>query len=276
MTAAEVAPVPQAGELPTLRSSLLSSVPGVVHGFTRRVPGMGSADGNVGYSPPRDKDDAWAMRQSWSAALGVDPGRLVTAGQVHGNGVLRVYAGDAGTGARPDSGRIGLADALVTDDVGPILFSLHADCLPLLLVDPGGRDRGPAVAAVHAGWRGTVADVAGETVRTMREVFGSSPEALLASIGPAIGPCCYEVGDDVATAWQVAAGGERSALPVVGGRVRFDLVRANVHQLVRAGMRPRSIERSGICTRCQGGEWFSHRGQGSTTGRFAAVIGLKV
>lgn len=261
--------------LPVLRSGLLASVPGVVHGFTRRVPGMGTADGNVGYSQPRDKDDAWAARRAWSEAIGVDSALLVTVGQVHGNAVLRARAGDAGIGARPDSGRVGLADALVTNEPGPVLFSLHADCLPLLLVDPGGGGRGVAIAAVHAGWRGTVADVAGETVGTMAAAFGSQPEEMLAFIGPTIGACCYEVGEDVAGAWIATDPDGDEALSATTERTTLDLVRANALLLRRAGLQTGHIERSGVCTRCAGGSWFSHRGQGPTTGRFAAVIALK-
>jgi len=123
-------------EARVLRSALLSSVPGIAHGLTGRIPGMGRADGNVGYGPPRDKEDAWEMRQAWASVVGVDPARLATAGQIHGNAVLRVHSDDAGVGARPDSGLVGLGDALISNEAGPVLFSLHADCLPLLLVDP--------------------------------------------------------------------------------------------------------------------------------------------
>jgi polyphenol oxidase len=262
--------------LPVLRIPRLAAVPGVVHGFTRRVPGMGSADGNVGYSPPRDQADAWANRRAWAAAIGVDPDRLVTSGQVHGNAVLRARAGDAGIGSRPGSGKLGLGDALVADEPGPVLFSLHADCLPILMVALGRGGEARAVAAVHAGWRGTVADVAGETVRALGAAFGVRPEDVLAVLGPAIGPCCYPVGDEVETAW-FAAVGDRGAGAVVRGRhgaqPAFDLAAANALLLERAGVRADRIERSGECTSCGAG-WFSHRGQGPATGRFAAVIAL--
>ena len=262
-------------ELPVLRSSLLSSVPGIVHGFTRRVPGLGRADANVGYSPPRDAEDAWRMRRAWAAAIGVDADRLVTAGQVHGGAVLRAAPADAGLGARPGSGRLGLGDALIADEPGPVLWSLHADCLPLLLVDPGRADRRPRVAAIHAGWRGTVADVAGAAVRAMASAFGTRPQDLLVFAGPAIGACCYEVGAEVVEAWRVAAPDGDDALASADGRTTFDLVRANEFLLARAGVRAEHIDRAGICTRCAGHCWFSHRGQGPTTGRFAAVIAVR-
>jgi hypothetical protein len=256
------------------RSDLLSALPGVVHGFTRRQIGIGSADGNVGYSPPRDQADAWTNRQAWSAAIGVDPERLVTLGQVHGANVLRVRAGDAGIGARPGSGKLGLGDALITDEPGPVLFSLHADCLPLLLVGIGRGGQARAVAAVHAGWRGTVADIAGATVQAMAASFGIRPGELVAAIGPTIGPCCYPVGDEVIAAWRAAAGGDAASAIIPGlhpAQPAFDLAAANALLLARAGVDPSRIERADLCT-CCGEGWFSHRGQGPTTGRFAAVI----
>lgn len=257
--------------LPVTRSCLLAEVRGVVHGLTGRVPGLGRADGNLGYGAPRDTADAWEMRRRWSAAIGVDPDRLASAGQVHGADAIRVGAADAGQGARPGSGRVGLADALLTDEPGVALLSLHADCLPLLLIDPVR----PAVAAVHAGWRGTVAGVAGAAVRAMTTHYGSRPADLFAFLGPAIGPCCYEVGLDVADAWRAGPDhADAVALTPTGSRWTFDLQAANAHLLLRAGLAPEHLERSGVCTRCAGDAWFSHRGQGPTTGRFGAVVAL--
>jgi hypothetical protein len=256
---------------PVARSELLAGVPGVVHGITRRVPGLGRADGNLGYSPPRDQTDAWAMRRRWAAAVGVDPERLAVAGQVHGAAVLRVGAAEAGVGARPGTGRVGLGDALITDEAGVALLSLHADCLPLLLVDPRRR----AIAVVHAGWRGTVADVAGAAVRALAEAYASRPADLLAFLGPAIGPCCYEVGAEVASAWRERTGDDAGeTLRPAGERWTFDLRRANGLLLSAAGVSSEHLDQSDVCTRCGGDGWFSHRGQGAGTGRFGAIVAL--
>jgi YfiH family protein len=252
------------------RSALLSSVQGVRHGLTGRVPRLGLADGNVAYSAPRDQIDAWEMRRAWCAAIGVDPERLATLGQVHGSDVHVATAEHAGRGARPGSGRVGLGDALLTADPGVALMTLHADCVPIFLVDP---DR-PAIATVHAGWRGTVADVAGESVRAMAQAFGTRPSRLLAYLGPAIGPCCYVVGDDVAAAWGASGPTAPGSLLRAGERWRFDLRAANLNWLRRAGLDPDRCETSAVCTRCHGDRWFSHRGQGPETGRFGAVIAL--
>jgi YfiH family protein len=259
-------------DLKPLRSRLLSDVPGVVHGLTRRHAGMGRADGNIGYSPPRDRDDAWVMRRRWCEAIGVEADQLVTLSQIHGAKVLRVGASDAGRGARPGSGQPGQGDALITDEPGVALMTLHADCLPILVVDP---DR-PAVAAIHAGWRGTVGDIAGAAVRAMHDAYGSRPDRMLAFLGPGASGCCYRVGDDVLAAWEGQAGGQaETALHALDGQPTFDLAAANAWLLRRARLVPDRIEVSGICTRCDGDDWFSHRGQGADTGRFAAIIAIE-
>lgn len=257
-----------------LRSQLLSSVPGVIHGLTHRIEGMGRADGNIGYSGERDRADAWEMRQQWCEAIGVEPARMVLVGQVHGNGVLEAQPDHAGAGAAPGSAQVGYADALMTDRAGLVLTTLHADCLPILIVDP----ERPAIAAVHAGWRGTVLDVAGATIRAMQERYGSDPAEILVYLGPAIGGCCNEVGSEVTGAWreQVRDLGPLAELAVTkpGIKEHFDVSRANTLLLQRAGVQPENMEVSATCTQCNTDDWFSHRGHGPSAGRQAALIML--
>lgn len=258
------------------RSELLSDLSGVAHVLTGRVAGMGLANGNVAFSAPRDKADAWAMRQRWCAVAGLDAERLVTLGQIHGADVHQVSAAHRGRGARPGSEHLGLGDALVTAEAGPVLMTLHADCQPVLFVDPARRGRHPVVAVAHAGWRGTVANVVGQTVALMASAFGTRVADVHVCLGPAIGPCCYEVGDEVAGAWDALAGADAPvALTPGNGRHLFSLRDANALLLARAGVRPDHLEVSPICTRCEGERWFSHRGQGATTGRFGAMIAIR-
>ncbi len=261
--------------LAPLQSDLLLGFVGIVHGLTYRVPGMGLAEGNVGFGAPRDKADAWAMRQLWCRAIGVDPERIVTMGQVHANAVIRVAAEDAGCGATPESTHLGYADALITDAPDVVLTTLHADCLSILMVDP----ERPAVAAVHAGWRGTVVDVAGAAIRAMRSAYGTRPSAIRAFLGPAIGVCCNEVGEEVIEAWreQAADLGPLADLAVQrpGLKDHFDVPRANTLLLQRAGVLPEHIEVSPICTRDLRDSWFSHRGHGPGAGREGAMIAIR-
>jgi purine-nucleoside/S-methyl-5'-thioadenosine phosphorylase / adenosine deaminase len=260
---------------PTLwHSDLLAQVPGVRHAVTGRALGLGQADGNVGFSAPRNKLDAWAMREHWCDLASLDAARLVTLGQIHGAVVHQVRREDGGRGARPGSEQIGLGDALVTNQPGPVLMTLHADCQALLFVDPGSSSRGPAVGVAHAGWRGTVANVAGQTVAAMTQAFGTPPEDLLVSVGPAIGGCCYTVGPEVVAAWQTMASQDWQLAVRQDDATYFSLRDANVWLLRQAGVLPTHIEAVRTCTQCDdgGNRWFSHRGQGPATGRFGALI----
>lgn len=257
-----------------LRSELLSAVPGVVHGITSRVAGMGLADGNVGDTAPRDSADAWAMRQMWGEVIGYDPERLVRTGQVHGNDVFVVEAEHAGMGRRRDTPTPGTADVMITQALNVPLMTLAADCLPILLCDPVQR----AVGVVHAGWRGTVIDVAGAAIRAMQSTFATDPADVIALFGPAIGVCCNEVGPEVTAAWRDLASGlgisADAAVTRPAVKEHFDVPRANELLLVAAGLNPHNIERSDICTKCNTDTWFSHRGQGPNTGRQGGVIML--
>jgi YfiH family protein len=140
----------------------------------------------------------------------------------------------------------------------------------MFLADPVNR----VVAAVHAGWRSTVLNVAARTVDSMRESFGSRPDDLLAYVGPSIGAARYEVGDEVIAAWRDLPGSTDDAYSRQHGRWTFDLKAANVSQLVGSGIDATRIEVSDICTASDPERWFSHRGQGPLTGRFAAIIAI--
>lgn len=257
-----------------LRSQLLSGVSGIVHGVTHRVEGMGRADGNVSYSAPRDRDDAWEMRQCWSDAIGLDAGKLVLTGLVHGADVLEITPDRAGAGSSPDRESAGIADALITNHPDIAITVTHADCLSILILDPEHR----AIAAVHAGWRGTVDDVTGATIRAMHDTYGSDPADLLVYLGPAIGGCCNEVGPEVTAAWREQARnlGPLAELAITkpGPKEHFDVPRANTLLLQRLGVQPEHIEVSAVCTKCSTEHWFSHRGHGPGAGRQASMIML--
>jgi hypothetical protein len=167
---------------------------------------------------------------------------------------------------------MGKGDGLVTAEPDIYLAMRFGDCAPLIFFDPV---RG-AVGLTHAGWRGTIQNVAGETVRTMVQQLGCYPANIMAVIGPAIGPCCYEVGAEVMAA---AAGcfGDTSGLFIhrngSADQAHFDLWEANRRQLAAAGVR--HIIQSGLCTACRTDEFFSHRAEHGQTGRFGVMIGLR-
>lgn len=157
-------------------------------------------------------------------------------------------------------------DALVTATPGVALMLRFADCLPILLYDPIQR----ALGLVHAGWRGTIARVAQQAARAMVAAFNCRPEDLVAGIGPGIGPCCYQVGDEVAAAVRAAfPAGDSLLIRQPDGSHHLDLWAANAWQLREMGVG--TVEVAGLCTACRTDEFFSHRGEGGRTGRFAAV-----
>ncbi|CAN5666816.1 hypothetical protein BH23CHL5_BH23CHL5_03510 [soil metagenome] len=253
------------------QSELLSMLPGIRHGLTMRRRDLGPGEANVSYTAPRDQDSAWARRKEWCTSIGVDAGSLTVPHQVHGCDVAVLTHDHRGRGAAPGSTLAGQFDAVVTSAPGVTLMTTHADCLPILMYSPDAR----VIASVHAGWRSTVQGVATRTIETMIEHFSVDPAGICAYFGPAICRDCYEVGDDVASAWKrLDSGSGTGVLRPVGDRWRFDLVAANAQLMRERGVQLDSMERSGICTRCQGDSWFSHRGQGPLTGRFGAMISL--
>ena len=192
------------------------------------------------------------------AAAGMPAARDVACRQVGGNGAARVdksYSGDAIC-----------ADALATSEPGFLLSMAFGDCLPIIIADT----RVPAVALVHAGWRGSVAGVALRAWETLA-ALGARPETTTAYLGPAIGPCCYQVGEDVARqAHGLGHCGENS-LAHRSGVTYLDLASLNAGLLATAGV---AAVRSGVCTSCRHDLFFSHRADRGRTGRFAVYVGL--
>jgi hypothetical protein len=152
----------------------------------------------------------------------------------------------------------GEGDALISNLPGIGLTIRTADCLPILIVDPRNR----AVAAIHAGWRGVVSDIASKTVHTMGRLLDSKAEDLVIAIGPGIGPCCFEVGPEVAVQFGLL------------GRAKVDLVETTCRQLRRNGVGQGQISSSGLCTYC-GSELFeSYRRDREASGRMTTLIGV--
>jgi len=159
-------------------------------------------------------------------------------------------------------------DGLVTNCPGKLLVTCYADCVPLLFYDPEKN----VVASVHSGWKGTVKRIGAETVKKMKDVYGCRPEDILVGIGPSIGPCCFEVGQDVYKEFELK-------VPVGAfqdkGKYFVDLWNSNIEILLSAGVRRENIECKGICTCCHRDKYYSYRSGDKEAGRFAAFIMLK-
>jgi hypothetical protein len=154
-------------------------------------------------------------------------------------------------------------DALISATPGRPLLITAADCLQVILLDPVT----PAIGIVHAGWRSLAAGIIGAAVSAMQASYGGDPQAMLAGIGPGLGPCCAEFTDPCREL-------PGTFSPFIHGRY-VDLWAAARCQLEGAGLDDSRVEVSGICTRCRNDEFFSHRGDRGRTGRFAAIVSLR-
>lgn len=243
------------------------AVEGLTHAvFTRRggVSQGPFATLNVGNSVGDDEAAVAENHRRVYAHLGLAASQVVSPWQVHSNRVAIVSGHDAGQ-VLPNT------DGLVTATPGVALLLRFADCQPILLYDPEHH----ALALIHAGWRGVAQGIALRAIEALRAAFGSRPQALVAGLGPAIGPCCYTVGDEVAAAMGYALPDWSKVMHAYGtDHWRFDLEAANAQQLDAAGVQ--NVERAALCTSCHSDEFYSHRGNNGQTGRFAVVAFLSL
>jgi YfiH family protein len=226
------------------------------HGFTTRDldPGRGTT-----------VDAAWTAVAAW---LGVRVEALWRLDQVHGCRAVRVDAAEMATEAPLEA-----ADAAITTRVDAAVAVKAADCVPILMAHPAG-----AVAAVHAGWRGTASAIARRAAGELADAAGGSTAEIVAAIGPSIGPCCYEVGPEVRQTFErapfEAADLHRWFAPIESPRASdtLDLWQANHDQLVAAGVAPANVHVAGLCTATHSDWLWSYRREGTQAGRMLAVI----
>lgn len=234
----------------------LDKVNEIRHAFTTRQNGLGNRNKGA-----RHTDDWNAVAE----AFGIHTYRLVTVNQVHGEKIEKV------DDLNFRSVRTIHADAMITDVPGLALGVETADCVPVLLYDPVKH----AIAAVHAGWRSTVKKIVQKAVNRMSEEFGSEPSRMIAAIGPAIGPECYEVDEPVIGPVREAFSFWKDVTTQRGSdRWSLDLVKANTMELLQIGLAMKNIHVAGMCTACRKDLFYSYRAEGRT-GRMLSVIMLK-
>jgi len=263
--------------------------PWLVHGFSTRTGGAsihtsGERVLNLGFTEWDTRQAVQKNREAFQSAVGAEELKLVLLKQFH-SALIRFFRASP---AEPSKGDASLANA-----PGLLLAVQTADCVPILLVDPKRR----AVAAIHAGWRGTLARIAEKAVGQMRMRFGSKPADILAAVGPAIGGCCYEVGTELVTKFtsqfagaeewfdELRTGDEPNPLQWLNmmppghqpppKNVRLDLRKANRAQLLAAGLADRNIYISDLCTACHTDLLFSYRKEADRSGRLMSVIGIR-
>lgn len=243
-----------------LARAALLTVPHLVHGFTDRTGGVSRGrfeSLNLGRRWGDEPENVDENLRRVAEASGFAPEQLRLVRQVHGATALRASALTPGAEA----------DALwARASDGPLVIGvMTADCVPVLLADRGST----AVAAIHSGWRGTVADVVGATVAALA-ADGVDPSQLMAAIGPCIEVEAFEVGEDVANQFDPA-----HVRREPGARPHVDLVAAVRAQLENAGVPKDSVERVGGCTCRHPERYFSYRRDGAGIGQMLAFIGIR-
>ena len=246
-----------------------------VHGISTRHGGVskGAFDSlNLGLHVEDELNDVRRNRDIFFEGLELPKGQGTTCQQVHGSKVVKITKAQAGSGMYEFDESIRDADGLITNEPGIPLMLFFADCTPILIADPVKK----AIGVAHGGWRGTVASIGAKTVELMVKEYGSRPEDLLAGIGPAIGPCCYEVGAEVIKQFRDAFPDfyDKIIIDENGGQ-HLNLWKANQLQLIKAGIKPENIDVAGVCTACNHRQFFSYRADNGKTGRIAAVLSIK-
>jgi len=271
-----------------LQVPALAKVSWLVHGFSTKPGGVSDQGGekvlNLGYTEWDTKESVLENRRRFQSALDASDLQLISLQQIHSDVIHLFDAAPA---------ELCHGDASATNSPGLLLGVQTADCVPILLVDPKKR----AIAAVHAGWRGTLKRIVAKAIGKMQMQYKSSPADLLAAIGPSIGACCYEVGTEVATQFlsqfaeapdwfdEFRTGDEPNPIQWLNmmppghqpppKNVLLDLRKANRAQLLGAGLRPSNVFVSDLCTACRRDLLFSYRKEGLQSGRLLSVIGIR-
>ncbi len=248
----------------------------VVHAVSARLGGVSKAPCeslNLALHVGDDPEAVLRNRELFANSLHLRAKDIVTPQQVHGDRILRVTEAERGRGSQSYEDAIPDTDALITNVPGLPLMLCFADCVPVLFVDTENS----AVGIAHAGWKGTMQNIAGKTLAAMEREFGTAPESCLVGIAPSIGPCCYEVGDNVGEECRKAFPNDWQELLVSAedGTKHLDLWKANLLQLQAAGIPGKNIDVAEECTCCKHNWFYSYRADGGATGRIAAVIALR-
>ncbi|HKY42918.1 MAG TPA: peptidoglycan editing factor PgeF [Pyrinomonadaceae bacterium] len=246
---------------------------GFVNGFSTRTGGVSEMPANALSLAGFNDDAAENILENRRRFLKLFPGNWSLAGcwQVHGADVRVVKTAEDAKPAENQLGDTIYCDVIVSDVKGVLAGVKTADCVPILLGDPVTH----AFAAVHAGWRGTLAEAIVVAVERLRSEYGVKPEDLRVAIGASAGRCCYEVGSEVIDAFTNRFGSGANLFKTTRpGHAMIDLLKANRDQLESAGVRPERIHTAPICTMCRTDLFFSYRKEKNLNGKVGRLMGV--
>lgn len=245
----------------------------IIHFVSARNRGVSNAPYdslNLSFNVGDDFQDVLKNREKLASVLGVSLGNFTIGNQVHGDNIFIVTASDKGRGAYEHNNAVPFTDAIATSVPGVCLMVLTADCASVLFYDPVKK----VIAAVHAGWRGTVKKITQKTVAFLRDEFGCEPSDIIAGIGPSIGPDANEVQNDVIIEVEKVFGASYKYIIEKERKAFFDLWHANKAQAVAEGIPAENIEIANLCTVENNDLFYSVRCS-EKTGRFGTGIMLK-
>lgn len=255
---------------------LLSRIKEVKHLFTTRVGGISTGDCaamNLSYARGDKKEAVDENFRRIAEIFGTTPEHIVCSKQTHTTNVRFVTEEDCGKGVVYPADYDDV-DGLITNVPGILLCTSFADCVPLYFVDKENN----AIGLSHSGWRGTVNHMGEVTLKAMHDAFGTSPDQVIAAIGPCICRDCYEVGEEVGQKVRESFPKEWKSILFVGrekGKYQLDLVEANRRILLNAGILPENLALPDVCTCCNSEVLFSHRASRGKRGNLAAFLELR-
>lgn len=245
----------------------------ISHGFTTRIGGVSTGECsslNMGFNRKDTRENVLENYRRVAEVLNIDCSNMVLSKQVHDSKIKTVDEEDRGKGIFKESDIFGY-DGLMTNKRNVALVTFYADCVPLLFFDPEKK----VIAESHSGWRGTLKEIAKETVIAMHKEYGCRVEDIITAIGPSIGECCFEVGKEVYEEFKA----KHHDIDVFckwlnEDKLKIDLQSFIKRTMLKQGVREENICMSGICTKCNNDIFFSHRGDNGKTGSLTAIMQL--
>ncbi len=254
------------GKISLCQSDALGKFENIVHGFTTRMGGVSTGEyESLSLSPFRGDgiENVHRNEEILCESLGLDVKRLSSTKQEHTDNIEIIESKDIGIGVHSPWDRG--VDACITLQKNVPILCYSADCVPILMY----ADDIEAIAAIHSGWKGTVAKIAAKTAERLI-TLGAKPENIYVVIGPSIGQCCYEVSGDVALQFD-----NKYYISKGNGKYMLDLSAVNSDMLLLCGVKSEHIEVFNVCTRCNNDLFFSHRGQNGKSGTLGGIICMK-